>query len=52
MQNLKLFQLDYWTTLLKIDFNGIEEANLTILDYNEVLIKSEISADDKKAIQN
>ena len=37
---------------LKMYFNGIEEANLTILNYNEVLIKSEVSADDKKAIQN
>ena len=37
---------------LKMYFNGIEDANLTILDYNEILIKSEVSADEKKEIQN
>lgn len=37
---------------LKMYFNDINEADLTILDYNEILIKSEISADDKLDIQN
>ena len=37
---------------LKMYFTDLNEADLTILDYNQVLIKSEVSAEDKAIIQN
>jgi len=42
----------FFLETLKMYFNDINEADLTILEYNEILIKSEISADDKQDIQN
>lgn len=37
---------------LKMYFTDLNEADLTILDYNQVLIRSEVSAEDKVIIQN
>ena len=37
---------------LKMYFTDINEEDLTILDYNQVLIKSDVSDEDKKIIQN
>ena len=37
---------------LKMYFTDINEEDLTILDYNQVLIKTDVSDEDKKIIQN